>query len=111
MEIPSLIKAPVKIYLDQNFAQRYDSNYESNYMLALESSIDVIPQDPKSSLCDVFSSLNIGLPLEDMANEWRNKNLRSLSICDIVVIGETAFRCEPDSWSVVDASELPMSGA
>ncbi|RAV17491.1 hypothetical protein DQP57_00245 [Mycobacterium colombiense] len=49
----------------------------------------------------VFSQLNKDDPGTTWAQEYRRNGNRSLSVGDVVVIGETAYACEPMGWKRV----------
>jgi len=52
----------------------------------------------------VFEQLNIPEPTADWAIEYRAKRNRSLSVGDVVVIGEQAWACEPRDWKSVSVN-------
>lgn len=54
----------------------------------------------------IFSELNIDAPTFGWSLEWRVKKLRSLSVGDVVVLGESAWACESIGWRKISAEEL-----
>jgi hypothetical protein len=53
----------------------------------------------------IFEELNIG-EKTDLAKQYRAKQLRSLSVGDVVAIGEMAFACESAGWEKITTEEL-----
>jgi len=53
----------------------------------------------------VFEQTNIGEESK-LAKEYRAKGLRSLSVGDVVSVGETAFSCDSCGWSRITTEEL-----
>jgi hypothetical protein len=49
----------------------------------------------------ILEQLNIDEPHADWAKEYRNGRSRSLSVGDVVIVGEQAFAVEPDGWKPV----------
>lgn len=60
----------------------------------------------KAALKVVFEQLNIDDPTTSWALEYRNCGLRSLSVGDVIVIGETAWACAPSGWDLLTAEQL-----
>jgi hypothetical protein len=61
------------------------------------------------SLLDlVFEQLNVDDPDAAWAVDYRNRGHRSLSVGDVVVVGEQAWACEPAGWKpvAVEASQV-----
>lgn len=54
----------------------------------------------------IFWQLNVDQPTESWSLEWRVKKLRSLSVGDVVVLGESAWACESIGWRKISAQEL-----
>src|SRR5271156_479646 len=52
----------------------------------------------KVALETVFDQLNIDDPDQPWAISFRQAGHRSLSVGDVVVIGETAWACAPSGW-------------
>jgi hypothetical protein len=60
----------------------------------------------KAALETVFDQLNIDEPATTWALGYRNSGLRSLSVGDVVVIGETAWACAASGWDLLTAEQL-----
>ena len=72
--------------------------------LATEYYIDAeLLQDgtPHAVLNAAFEQLNIDNPTEAWAKEYRIDRNRSLSVGDVVMVGETAYACESIGWKAV----------
>lgn len=54
----------------------------------------------------VFEQLNIDHPETTWALQWRLDRNRSLSVGDVVTVGETAWACAPLGWQRVTADQL-----
>lgn len=60
------------------------------------------PGHVKMLLRRVFEQLNMPEPEADWAKEYRrHRHHRSLSVGDVVVVGESAFAVEPVGWKLV----------
>lgn len=64
------------------------------------------PDHIKAALEKVFEQLNIDDPTESWALKYRLAGQRSLSVGDVVVIGETAWACAPSGWDLITAEQL-----
>jgi hypothetical protein len=60
----------------------------------------------KAALELVFEQLNIDDPDQPWALTYRLAGHRSLSVGDVVVIGETAWACEASGWDLLTAEQL-----
>jgi hypothetical protein len=60
----------------------------------------------KAALETVFEQLNIDDPDQPWALKYRLAGHRSLSVGDVVVIGETAWACAPSGWELLTAEQL-----
>lgn len=60
----------------------------------------------KASLELVFEQLNIDDPDQPWALKYRLAGHRSLSVGDVVVIGETAWACASSGWELLTAEQL-----
>ena len=60
----------------------------------------------KAALEHVFEQLNIVPPSAAWAQHYRLAGRRSLSVGDVVVIGETAWACAARGWTPITADEL-----
>lgn len=59
-------------------------------------------------LAIVWDQLNIDNPAADWAQKYRKEHHRSLSVGDVVVIGEQAFCCDRAGWSPVTLTEAQV---
>ena len=64
------------------------------------------PDHIKAALETVFEQLNIDDPTAIWALKYRLAGQRSLSVGDVVVIGETAWACAPSGWHLITADQL-----
>jgi hypothetical protein len=60
----------------------------------------------KACLELVFEQLNIDDPDQPWALKYRLARHRSLSVGDVVVIGETAWACASSGWDLLTAEQL-----
>jgi hypothetical protein len=60
----------------------------------------------KAALELVFEQLNIDTPDQPWALKYRLDRRRSLSVGDVVVIGETAWACAPVGWDALSTDQL-----
>lgn len=60
----------------------------------------------KAALETVFEQLNIDDPTAEWALKYRLAGHRSLSVGDVVVIGETAWACADRGWDLITAEQL-----
>ena len=58
------------------------------------------------ALRSIFTELNIDDPTTLWAQQYRTAGHRSLSVGDVVVIGETAWALQSDGWSLITADDL-----
>lgn len=74
--------------------------------LAAEYYVDValVEDGPFTVLNQAFEQLNIDYPTAEWAKEYRARRNRSLSVGDVVVVGEQAYACEPVGWKPVTLS-------
>lgn len=59
-----------------------------------------------TALETVFEQLNIDDPDQPWAINYRRSGHRSLSVGDVVAIGETAWACAPSGWDLLTAEQL-----
>jgi hypothetical protein len=64
------------------------------------------PDAVTAALETVFAQLNIDHPDQPWALKYRLAGHRSLSVGDVVVIGETAWACAPSGWDLLTADQL-----
>ena len=59
---------------------------------------------PHTVLNQAFEQLNIDYPTEEWAKQYRQNRNRSLSVGDVVVVGEQAYACASVGWQAVSLS-------
>lgn len=64
------------------------------------------PEHIAAALETVFEQLNIDDPDQDWARDYRRARHRSLSVGDVVVIGETAWAVAPRGWDLLSTDAL-----
>jgi hypothetical protein len=87
------------VYLNQGDGDQFFFGYTEGDILAKAAIFDLDAQlvaqlsdgIPKRALGLVFDELNIDTPTEAWAVDYRRRRNRSLSIGDIIVIGEIAY--------------------
>ena len=62
--------------------------------------------DPMTDLNYIWEQLNIDQPTEAWAKRYRLKRLRSLSVGDVVTIGEVAWAVGSYGWDRITTHEL-----
>ena len=103
-------KVYVQVYLNEredglNFM--YGFQPDDKLRLAAEYYTDAsLIQDGQAFtvLNRAFTQLNIDTPTEPWAIEYRRRRNRSLSVGDVVVVGEVAYACESVGWKAVSLS-------
>lgn len=107
------IEVPVKIYT--NDGEDHFMGFKNDFANAPELTL-VHKFDYKAIQCIangrfpfdvlewVFEQTAIGETA--FAKEYRRKGLRSVSVGDVVVVGETAFACESVGWKKISTEEL-----
>ena len=102
---------PVKVYLNRNERDSFIYGYKEGHPLELaveyQAPLDeskTLTQDVQGILNLAFRELNIDFPTTDWANEYRAKGMRSLSVGDVVVVGELAYACDRVGWKCVSFS-------
>ena len=71
-----------------------------------KSSSRAYPARDPGALEIVFEQLNIPSPHHSWAIAYRRAGQRSLSVGDVVVIGETAWACASSGWDLLTADQL-----
>lgn len=66
-------------------------------------------RSPDRILNQAFRELNIDEPTEDWAKEYRANRNRSLSVGDVVVVGEVAYAVERMGWKQVSLSNANIA--
>jgi hypothetical protein len=106
----------VKIYLNdgEDHFFGFKNDFANNPELTMVHSFEVdaflfaghVKYDAISNIREwVYTELNVGVTSE-LAREYRAKMLRSLSVGDVIVIGETAFACGSYGWDTITTEEL-----
>jgi hypothetical protein len=83
------------------------SPYESGDRLRETVAFDTALPDHhaiEALLEEIFAELNIDSPVESWAIEYRNEGNRSLSVGDVVTVGEQAWSVERDGFTPVSVS-------
>jgi len=97
---------PVTVYLNQS-RDDYVFGYQPGDQLEAAATFDVSPSlldgpdGPHAVLELVFSELNIDDPTEQWALDYRARRNRSLSVGDVVQLGESAFAVAGCGWDNV----------
>jgi len=96
---------PVTVYLNES--EDHFFGYEPGCQLR-EAAAFVVPSSllgagrgPNSVLELVFSELNVDYPSEQWARDYRTRRNRSLSVGDVVQIGESAYAVAGCGWDNV----------
>jgi hypothetical protein len=103
------IDVPVKIYTNDG-EDHFLGFRKSNPELTLVFKLNIGWEDPYTGrfpfdlLEFVFEETNIGDT--EFAQEYRRRGLRSVSVGDVVVCGETAFACESIGWKKISTEDL-----
>ena len=107
------INVPVKIYTNdgEDHFYGFKNDWANNPELTLVLHVHIGWEDPFSGrfpfdlLNHIYHETNVGE--SELAKWWRDKGLRSLSVGDVVVLGETgAFACENIGWKKITTEEL-----
>lgn len=83
----------------------------ASFTLDMAPFLSAFPGQPlsrivKTALETVFEQLNIDDPTTEWALKYRLAGHRSLSVGDVVVIGETAWACANSGWDLITAEQL-----
>lgn len=102
------MKVNVKIYLNDGedhfygFRNKFANNPELTLVHKFE--LEVPAPDVHQVLDWCFAEFNVGNG--EYAKAYRAKRLRSLSVGDVVTVGEGAWACESVSWVPITTEEL-----
>lgn len=103
----------VKVYLNDGKDHFYGfhNQFANNPELTMVHSFEMsewpgVPPKMDSVLSYVYESLNVDDPAAKWAKEYRAKYLRSLSVGDVVAIGEAAWSVEPIGFKRITTEEL-----
>jgi len=96
-------KVPVKVFLNLTESFRpYRHDNEPWLLKAAEFESPFPACGHVEKLLEIiFFQLSIDAPTADWAIEWQTNNHRSLSVGDIVAVGEQAWAVEPVGWKPV----------
>jgi len=103
------VNITAKVYLNEgdDWFQPFDAN---TAQLRLAATFDIDPSgDPKTDLHDIFEQLNVGgglVPAEDYTTTYRNAGNRSLSVGDVVILGEIAWTVARYGWDTISTHDL-----
>jgi len=105
---------PVKVYLNRNERESFMDGYKDGdplelavkYEMPYGDEIDGIEDAPGIAgiLNQAFSELNRDDPSTDWAKDYRDRGMRSLSVGDVVAVGELAYACDSVGWRTVSIS-------
>lgn len=96
---PSEPSVPVVVYHDVNAFTRGGPHRPREVYACKVMAHDLQPDDPYPLLEDAFEVFNVGDPDKDsVAREYRGRGLRSLSVGDVVRIGEVGYLCKSFNW-------------
>lgn len=95
-----------KVYLNEGRDNFFGFNEMSPAELRLAAVFDLDIDDTDRALETVFHELNIDAPTQPWAREYRADRNRSLSVGDVVVVGETAWACASAGWNQISISAL-----
>lgn len=102
------MKVDIKIYLNdgEDHFMGFRNNFANNPELTLVHKFQVeVPAPNVHQILDwCFTEFNVGTSGYAMA--YRAKQLRSLSVGDVVTVGEGAWACEPAAWVPITTQEL-----
>lgn len=110
----------VKVYLNRNERESFMDGYKGGdpLELAVDYRVDAemlfVPGQPSRAghwktsdgmphgiLNQAFMELNRDDPKSGWAKKYRDRGMRSLSVGDVVVVGESAYACEKIGWRTV----------
>lgn len=95
-----------KVYLNESRDSFFGFNRESPAELKLAAVFGMDTDDAERALETVFTELNTDCPTQPWAREYRADRNRSLSVGDVVVLGETAWACASAGWDRISSDEL-----
>lgn len=91
----------IKVLLNEtSMFKPYGENDELT--LAATSAIcDTHAEEAGGVLDLLFEELNVDEPRTEFGQAYRQARNRSLSVGDVIVLGEVAYACEPGPWRIV----------
>jgi hypothetical protein len=94
----------VKVLLNQT--NRFMQYRAVDQLYQAAEFVDTLPTGGVDNLLvNIWHQLNVDYPTTDWAQRYRENRNRSLSVGDVVVIGETAHAVDMIGWSVVPLSQ------
>ncbi len=100
------------VYLNQARASFRGFNRDEPARLAVAAGFSLPVDGPatedatKAALETVFEQLNIGDPTQPWAIKYRLAGHRSLSVGDVVALGESAWACAAAGWDRITTDDL-----
>ncbi|MFA5707522.1 hypothetical protein [Mycolicibacterium sp.] len=99
----------VKVYLNEgaNPFSPYDpAKARLHEAATFDTTAEPSGDGVKAVLSAVFEQLNIDYPTEVWAQRYRADRHRSLSVGDVVTVGETAWAIAPIGWDRISTADL-----
>jgi len=96
---------PVTVYLNESRDHFY--GYQPGDQLSAAATFELPPslldaRDGQYAMLElVFHELNVDNPTEEWAQDYRARRNRSLSVGDVVLLGESAFAVAGSGWDNV----------
>ncbi|WP_441964830.1 hypothetical protein [Mycolicibacterium houstonense] len=103
---------PITVYLNNGDAQFHGFGRLGPAQLAVAAQFNLpvtgapSTDQVKTALETVFEQLNIDDPDQTWALRYRLDRHRSLSVGDVVAVGETAWAVAPIGWDLVSTDQL-----
>lgn len=108
---------PARVYLNRDFLHDPKALADGCLYPVLRFELPVPAGAPPSAaaitdtLETVFEQLNIDEPTETWALKYRLAGHRSLSVGDVVCIGETAWAVDISGWQTITSAQLAAAAA
>ncbi len=102
----------IKVYLNEGEGRfmNFNSAFNGNPRLRLAAAFTIATEIPIPAVRElVFEQLNVGgdlVPAAPWTNRYRADRNRSLSVGDVVVLGEVAYGCASSGWEIVPTERL-----
>ena len=103
----------VNVYLNEGPNHFFGFDPETA-CLNLSLAFDMENANHYSILNLVYEQLNVGgeiVPATEWTKQYRANRCRSLSMGDVVVVGETAYACADVGWDRITTEELERASA
>ncbi|OSC20882.1 hypothetical protein B8W69_28790 [Mycobacterium vulneris] len=101
------------VYLNQGVDHflGFDVHAPARLHQAARFDLEILDQAPSAAAVPgaleiIFEQLNIARPQHPWALRYRLAGHRSLSVGDVVVLGETAWACASVGWTPISADQL-----